>query len=58
MEKECEAIKANALSLAWYMRGGVSYEDVLNMSTKEHEAIQKIIEGNMKTTGDSGLPFF
>lgn len=58
MEKECEAIKSNALTFAWYMRGGASYEDILNMSKSEHEAISKIIEANLKTTGDSGLPFF
>lgn len=58
MEKECEGIKYNALTLSWYMRGGASYEDVLNMSTKEHEAIVKLIEVNMETTGKTGLSFF
>jgi hypothetical protein len=35
MEKDCSDIKKNALSLAWYMRGGISYEDALNMSMDE-----------------------
>ena len=34
-------IKKNALSMSWYMRGGVTYEDVLNMSTVEREEIKK-----------------
>jgi len=58
MEKECGEIKKNALSLSWYMRGGVSYEDILNMSYEERSHISKIIEGNMETTKKSNLPFF
>ena len=58
MEKECDTIKRNALKFAWYMRGGVSYEDVLNMSPTEREAISEIIEENLEATKKSGLPFF
>ena len=57
-EKQVNAIKKNALSLSWYMRGGVSYEDVLNMSTQERTAINEIIEQNLDTTKKSQLPFF
>ena len=58
MEKECDTIKRNALKFAWYMRGGVSYEDVLNMSPTEREAISEIIDENLEATKKSGLPFF
>ena len=58
MENDCNAIKTNSLKMAWYMRGGVSYEDILNMSTQEREAIGKIIEENLETTKNSKLPFF
>jgi hypothetical protein len=58
MEKECETIKRNALKFAWYMRGGVSYEDILNMSNAEREAIAAIIDENLEATKKSGLPFF
>jgi hypothetical protein len=58
MEKECEAIKANSLRMAWYMRGGATYTDILNMSIGEREAINKIIEDNLETTKNSKLPFF
>lgn len=40
------------------MRGGVSYEDVLNMSTAERTEINNIIENNMEITKKSQLPFF
>jgi hypothetical protein len=58
MEKECEIIKSNALRFSWYMRGGVSYEDIMNMSPSEREAISKIVEDNLETTKKSQLPFF
>jgi len=44
--------------MAWYMRGGASYEDVLNMSSFEREAIAKLIEDNLEVTKRSQLPFF
>lgn len=58
MEHECAAIKKNALSMSWYMRGGVTYEDVLNMSTTEREEIKKIIDSNLEVTKKSQMPFF
>ena len=58
MDKECEAIKKNALSLSWYMRGGASYEDVLNMSAMERNAINSLVEEHLETTKKSQLPFF
>jgi len=40
------------------MRGGVSYEDALNMSEFERRAIQEIIEGNLEITKKTQMPFF
>jgi hypothetical protein len=58
MEKECIELKRSALSLTWYMRGGVSYEDVLNMSIEERKLINELIEENLETTKKTQLPFF
>jgi hypothetical protein len=58
MEKECAAIKKAALTMAWHMRGGASYEDILNMSTEERKEISGIIEEHMEITKKSGQPFF
>ena len=44
--------------MAWNMRGGASYEDILNMSTFEREQINKIIEDHMEVTKKSQLPYF
>jgi hypothetical protein len=56
--KEVRAIKSAAFQLSWYMRGAVSYEDVLNMSNEEREEINNLVEKNLETTKKSGLPFF
>ena len=40
------------------MRGGVTYEDILNMSEFERKAISDIVENNLDITKKSNLPFF
>jgi hypothetical protein len=44
--------------MAWHMRGGSSYEDVLNMSVQERMQINEIIEHNLQVTKESKLPYF
>jgi len=58
MEQDCSRIKADSLRMSWYMRGGISYTDILNLSITERETISQIIEDNMETTKTSKLPFF
>lgn len=58
MEKEANDIRANCLKMSWYMRGGSTYEDVLNMSFQERRLINSLIKENMETTQKSKLPHF
>jgi len=58
MESEVNTIKKNAISFAWYMRGGISYEDILNMSTEERKEVSELINSNLEVTKKSQLPFF
>ncbi len=44
--------------MSWYMRGGASYEDVLQMSYTERRMINELIKENLETTKNSKLPFF
>lgn len=44
--------------MAWHMRGGASYEDILNMSSDERKEISKLIENNLEITKKSQLPYF
>ena len=58
MDKDITGIRQEAMQMSWYMRGGVSYEQALQLSVSEREIISKIIKENMETTKKSGLPFF
>jgi hypothetical protein len=40
------------------MRGGVTYEEAMQMSQTERGIINDIVKDNMETTKKSGLPFF
>lgn len=58
MWKEAMAIKYNAQKLAWYMRGGVDFTDIMNMSNEEIDNLNKIVNENLETTKKTKLPFF
>ena len=58
MGKETAAIRHEALKLCWYMRGGISYEQALQLSFEDRLAINEIVRDNLETTKKSGLPFF
>ncbi len=57
-EKEAKQIKADAIRMSWYMRGGINYEQILMASPTEREAINDLIKENLETTKKSGLNFF
>ena len=44
--------------MAWYMRGGLTYDQLLQLSISERKLIGQIIKDNMETTKKSGMPFF
>lgn len=58
MWKEAMNIKFNAQRIAWYMRGGIDFTDIMNMSSDEIDNLNKIIDDNLETTKKSRLPFF
>ena len=58
METETDNIRQEALKMSWYMRGGISYNQALQLSVNERKAINELIKENLDTTKKSGLPFF
>jgi hypothetical protein len=58
MEKEAKLIREEALKMCWYMRGGITYVDAMNLSSMERELVSSLIKENLETTKKSGLPFF
>ena len=57
MEKEASSIREEALRFSWYMRGGVSYEQALQLSAEERKIINGIVKENLETTKKTGLPW-
>ena len=58
METEVDEIRLEALRMAWYMRGGLPYDQALQLSVSERKIISNIIKDNIETTKKSGMPFF
>jgi len=58
LEKESRAIKNESIKMSWFMRGGITYEDAMMLSSFERKMIGDLIKSNMETTKESGLPFF
>ena len=58
MEQEADELRRQSLKMSWYMRGGLSYDDVLSLSHRERTMVSGIIKDNLETTKTSKLPFF
>lgn len=58
MEREANLIRKEGLKMSWYMRGGMTYEDVMNLSFGERELVGDLIKDNLETTKKSKMPFF
>ena len=44
--------------MAWYMRGGLTYDQAMALGVSERKMINNLIKENLETTKKSGLPFF
>jgi hypothetical protein len=58
MDREAMQIKEEAIKMCWYMRGGLTYSEALQMGHHERKLVSDLIKENLETTKKSGLPFF
>jgi hypothetical protein len=58
MDKETRDVRREALQMCWYMRGGITYDQAMQLSVSERTLISELIKENLETTKKSGLPFF
>ena len=58
LERQSKALKEEALRLCWYMRGGISYDEAMQLSYTERDIVSNIIKENLETSKKSGMPFF
>jgi hypothetical protein len=58
MEKEADSLKQEAFRLAWHMRGGITYDQIMQLSSNERKMIAELAKENLETTKKTNLPFF
>jgi len=58
LERETKALKEEVLRMCWYMRGGLTYNSAMMLSSTDREIISKLIKENLETAKKSGMPFF
>ena len=58
LENEGKNLKKELSKICWYMRGGVTYQEALNMGPEDRKIVGDIVKENMETTKKTGQPFF
>jgi hypothetical protein len=58
MDQEANNIRSESLRLAWYMRGGITYEQVMQLGVTERKMISDLAKENIDTTKKTNLPWF
>lgn len=58
MDKDSKAFNKNLIEMCWYMRGGITYKEMIMLSPTDRKNIMELIKNNMELTNKSGLPFF
>lgn len=58
MENQSKNLKLEILKMCWYMRGGLTWQEALEMSPDEREIVSTLIKENLETTKKTGQPFF
>jgi len=58
LENEGKNLKLDLFTICWFMRGGINYNEALNLSPDERIIIGDLIKENLDTTKKTGQPFF
>ena len=57
-ESQAKNLKLEIMKICWFMRGGMSWTEALNLSPDERTIASQLVKENMETTKKSGQPFF
>ena len=58
LDEQVEEFKRELVRISWYMRGGVTLQELLHVySFDDRESMYAIIKDNLETTKESGMPF-
>ena len=56
--KECLNIRAECIKITWHMRGGINFDQALQLSYDDRRLIADLIKDNMEVVKKTGLPYF
>ena len=57
-ESESKNLKLELFKVCWFLRGGVTWQEALNLSPDERTIVSQLVKENRETTKKSGQPFF
>ena len=57
-DNQAKNLKLELMKICWFMRGGMSWTEALNLSPDERAIASQLVKENMDTTKKSGQPFF
>lgn len=58
MDNEIKNFKIELYKLAWFMRGGITIDELYNSSNEDREIMGRVIKDNLDTAKKTGQPFF
>jgi|TARA_B100002003_G_C13897293_1_gene437286 hypothetical protein len=57
-DNEVKNLKLELMKICWFMRGGITWKEVLNLSPDDRAMVGKLVKENLETTKKTGQPFF
>lgn len=57
-DNQTKNLKLEIMKICWFMRGGMSWTEALNLSPDERSIAAQLVKENMETAKKSGQPFF
>lgn len=57
-DNQTKNLKLEIMKICWFMRGGMSWSEALNLSPDERAVAAQLVKENMDTAKKSGQPFF
>jgi len=57
-DSQTKNLKLEIMKICWFMRGGMSWTEALNLSPDERAIASQLVKENMDTTKKTGQPFF
>ena len=57
-DNQAKNLKLELMKICWFMRGGMSWNEALNLSPDERSIASQLVKENMDTAKKTGQPFF